>query len=81
MIKLLRKPPEGYAAKHGGGWWKWVAKAIQVNMESIWALFLLELVLAVTTGLSRLTLWSIIITVVSATLAIIGVSRWERSRR
>lgn len=28
---LFRVPESGYVAKYGGGWWKWVAKTIQLN--------------------------------------------------
>ena len=78
---MFRKPPKGYAASHGGGWWKWLAKTVQVNMELIWVVFFVEVYLAFSSGFSRSTLWLLIVTVLPAAIAVAGVHRWESKPR
>jgi hypothetical protein len=74
---VFRRPPKGYATFLGPDLWKWIAKAIQLNIELIWIVFQIEVFLALSMGFSRPAVCLLFFTVVPVAIAMLGVYRWE----
>ena len=79
---ILRTPEEGYAARCGGGSWRWAVKTVQLNGAEVLPILLaVGLILWLLDGPYRVVMVCAGVDAVLTIAAALCIGRWERSER